>query len=205
MYGDLKSGTAFQSTLPRGSEAGLPIPRGPWPYFNPRSLAGASTLLVARLCNRVISIHAPSRERVGFRNAIGNSIDFNPRSLAGANVEPFSKYGMGAISIHAPSRERLMTLYGSLPTWIFQSTLPRGSEDPHELEGILRENFNPRSLAGAINVAKDRDLTAPISIHAPSRERAGGRKTMNFDALFQSTLPRGSESSGRLPDRKSVV
>ena len=77
--------TAFQSTLPRGSDA-----RGGTRYteiinFNPRSLAGATDFQTPSDGAFTISIHAPSRER-----------------RRGSNF----KYVAVAISIHAPSRER---------------------------------------------------------------------------------------------------
>ena len=76
----------------------------------------------------VISIHAPSRERLEIKSLIarlrhfnprslagatvGNSVafitanDFNPRSLAGATEWTVLDVFPGRISIHAPSRER---------------------------------------------------------------------------------------------------
>ena len=76
----------FQSTLPRGSDA------------------KAAVIDIKRL----ISIHAPSRERRA--------------SALSAN------YNIG-ISIHAPSRERPVTTFLIVATLArFQSTLPRGSD-----------------------------------------------------------------------------
>ena len=96
----------FQSTLPHGSD---PAP--------------ASTTTVI-----IISIHAPSRERLPW------------------SVISFPLIG---ISIHAPSRERLCTLirFGSM--YPFQSTLPRGSDHQFCKLLIRCRHFNPRSLAGA--------------------------------------------------------
>ena len=54
-----------------------------------------------------ISIHAPSRERPGY--FIFSSVHRN-------------------ISIHAPSRERLKLMIGPFVAFIFQSTLPHGSD-----------------------------------------------------------------------------
>ena len=56
-------GIPFQSTLPCGSDH-----RGPWKwaclrYFNPRSLAGATSLGIILNPDTPISIHAPLRER----------------------------------------------------------------------------------------------------------------------------------------------
>ena len=55
------------------------------PYFNPRSLAGATFARFMMLAAVRISIHAPSRERLTL---------------------PYTR-SVIAISIHAPSRERL--------------------------------------------------------------------------------------------------
>ena len=75
--------------------------------FNPRSLAGATVKVTGLLFYISISIHAPSRER---RNPVWYSI-----------------YKQN-ISIHAPSRERPRLMIGLYVVFIFQSTLPRGSD-----------------------------------------------------------------------------
>ncbi len=78
-----------------------------WHYFNPRSLAGATSAWITSTPNSCISIHAPSRERhehVFHHLTLG---DFNPRSLAGATKADGT-----------PARR-----------CEFQSTLPRGSDD----------------------------------------------------------------------------
>ena len=57
---------AFQSTLPRGSDFTLwPVYRLP-SHFNPRSLAGATMRCIVYPTEYLISIHAPSRERLWF-------------------------------------------------------------------------------------------------------------------------------------------
>ena len=99
---------------------------------------------------RIISIHAPSRERLpilrippampvfqstlphGSDSIIGIYItgifNFNPRSLTGA-TEPFRAYNLiYNISIHAPSRERHTANIKSDTRLKFQSTLPHGSD-----------------------------------------------------------------------------
>ena len=99
---------SFQSTLPRGSDLRLhyaiSVQRRD---FNPRSLAGATPSVKGREQAGEISIHAPSRER---QQVIARRQreyrHFNPRSLAGATF------------FHYP-----------LPVlFLFQSTLPRGSD-----------------------------------------------------------------------------
>ena len=143
------------------------------PYFNPRSLAGATRCSRNVSKGGGISIHAPSRERPVFRQFYTT---------------------LPAISIHAPSRERHefkdVNFYPSL----FQSTLPRGSDQrrfgiipernisihapsrERHLAARHRPNlstyFNPRSLAGATYLlAVSPTYPHVISIHAPSRER----------------------------------
>ena len=98
----------FQSTLPRGSDYFLGINGAYSRYFNPRSLAGATSLYMAKLFTFIfqstlprgsdvntiiinisiaISIHAPSRERLrGGSQAVPIFCHFNPRSLAGATM-----------------------------------------------------------------------------------------------------------------------
>ena len=97
----------------------------------------------------------------------------------------------------------------------FQSTLPRGSDSQQFIIVSQRQHFNPRSLAGATGFSNKFMDDLEISIHAPSRERrrtlncwkqivsnfnprslAGATETANIKAdtaLFQSTLPRGSD------------
>ena len=80
----------FQSTLPRGSDI-ITIPNIYKFYnFNPRSLAGATYEMQSFLIKIMISIHAPSRER-----------------LYGSGYAEFAL----VISIHAPSRERRLILF----------------------------------------------------------------------------------------------
>ena len=140
------------------------------PYFNPRSLTGATDRLYGNLRQIVISIHAPSRERPLMSGANATARNFNPRSLTGATIlavvlipaKAFQSTlphgsdstdrtycGCWNISIHAPSRERLLN----------------GN-------GITKySNFNPRSLTGA----------TPLSYR------------IKLPSAFQSTLPHGSD------------
>ena len=76
-------------------------------HFNPRSLAGATKMIIGKAYDGQISIHAPSRER---------------RSLK------MLKIYLALISIHAPSRERLRRRNAGRGRERFQSTLPRGSD-----------------------------------------------------------------------------
>ena len=95
--------------------------------FNPRSLAGATPLLANGRRPRLISIHAPSRERHICRpqlHATDISIHAPSRERHGWLVAEWGR----AISIHAPSRERIAPCAITHSPKIFQSTLPRGSE-----------------------------------------------------------------------------
>ena len=119
--------------------------------------------------------------------------DFNPRSLAGATA----------------------ICSADCSQYLFQSTLPRGSDFLLPAESYIPTNFNPRSLAGATLSISKKELcknhfnprslagataqkfdTLPvlnISIHAPSRERLTAGQINRFIIIFQSTLPRGSD------------
>ena len=74
----------FQSTLPRGSDGASTSKRKLHYNFNPRSLAGATLILFCRRLVVLISIHAPSRERLWLWCHTVLQRYFNPRSLAGA-------------------------------------------------------------------------------------------------------------------------
>ena len=141
----------FQSTLPRGSDAVHTSDNVALCYFNPRSLTGATALLVC-----------PQPHRQSFQSTLPYESNLNTQSNGGWISE---------ISIHAPLRERLVdkiflseilafqsTLpYGSDPrrgtnrslAFTFQSTLPYGSDKVANCTQALQPDFNPRSLAGA--------------------------------------------------------
>ena len=163
-------------------------------YFNPRSLAGATRFLKISMMFKLfqstlprgsdrefsyitrkptISIHAPSRERPCRNVSQGEYI---------------------AISIHAPSRERQ---FSTRRTWyrsVFQSTLPRGSDQSRDNMAYAFTDFNPRSLAGA-TICKSFKIAHPFYFNP--RSLAGATVSERRDSLrqrkFQSTLPRGSD------------
>ena len=162
----------FQSTLPRGSD-----------FFALQAFALVHISIHApsreRQCSWLpwfslfwISIHAPSRERRKAGDCMCSVRHFNPRSLAGATVKILVIAVVASISIHAPSRERHRLQY--------QPCRPL--------------HFNPRSLAGATSFQSLYCQVGPISIHAPSRERPPSVGAGRRCALFQSTLPRGSDA-----------
>ena len=140
--------------------------------FNPRSLAGATSLhifvtiadefqstlprgsdrqLLISNTDFVLFQSTLPRGSDSLRNNIHvNTINFNPRSLAGATKnECFTYFSIG-ISIHAPSRERHWLIWNEWFRDEFQSTLPRGSDNRQ---------------------AQVAEKMSDISIHAPSRER----------------------------------
>ena len=145
----------------------------------------------------MISIHAPSRERLdGAKN--------NQRELQFQSTLP---RGSDTPTNRMPSFLA-----------IFQSTLPRGSDRYRRCRACVGADFNPRSLAGAtwgvhrrspagaISIhapsrerrrCRIRWRLAGISIHAPSRERRNNIKKTYAPLQFQSTLPRGSDRIGR--------
>ncbi len=118
--------------------------------FNPRSLAGATAGAPLPPSSTTISIHAPSRERPQTYSVIISQPDFNPRSLAGATMPSIKRLSVGTA---------------------FQSTLPRGSDFRARHCIWHCAHFNPRSLAGATTNAYKKYWYNRISIHAPSRER----------------------------------
>ena len=150
-------------------------------YFNPRSLTGATALLVC-----------PQPHRQSFQSTLPYESNLNTQSNGGWISE---------ISIHAPLRERLVdkiflseilafqsTLpYGSDPrrgtnrslAFTFQSTLPYGSDKVANCTPNAVKHFNPRSLAGATVFVLSRKLFSQISIHAPLRERRLGQESLN--------------------------
>ena len=119
----------FQSTLPRGSDLSS-ILKGSKPRnFNPRSLAGATMELNIRYLAIIISIHAPSRERLKSRLILLSVLAFQstlPRGSDDFSLPLASR--QNTISIHAPSRERQIVRKLLLFKLPFQSTLPRGSD-----------------------------------------------------------------------------
>jgi len=79
-------------------------------------------------------------------------------------------------------------------TLSFQSTLPNGSDILSQISPSCLFSFNPRSRMGAtifMLCLSDRQW---LSIHAPEWERLiGGIKALG-SAVFQSTLPNGSDN-----------
>ena len=126
---NIKADTAlkFQSTLPYGSDYGSFLMLEVLFYFNPRSLTGANLPCGQCIGCRLISIHAPLRERINAQQVQSLELYFNPRSLTGAT-------------------RSVARCTGAVP---FQSTLPYGSDSSTTITIDSAVNFNPRSLTGA--------------------------------------------------------
>ena len=99
---------------------------------------------------------------------------FNPRSLAGAtNSRKLTLFYCLQISIHAPSRERLCPNDNLDTDHRISIHAPSRERHAKHQEFLYKYcDFNPRSLAGATS-------------HDAANRRV---------VLFQSTLPRGSDS-----------
>ena len=123
----------------------------------------------------MISIHAPSRERLNF---LGDGIDkliFQSTLPYRSDSERDFRIVYTAISIHAPLRERR------------KNPLPADCWSAISIHAPSRER---PSYALALL------LRGLISIHAPSRERREPIEGLTIGVSgFQSTLPHGSDSS----------
>ena len=161
----------FQSTLPRGSDVAASPSPPTSPYFNPRSLAGATSQREGDYYCELFQSTLP-RGSDAFNIITSPSFGyFNPRSLAGATRDNPKPKSTQHISIHAPSRERQRILDVAKPAEQFQSTLPRGSDlvQPPSFCVISISIHAPSRERLLFPANKVYLLT--ISIHAPSRER----------------------------------
>ena len=122
----------FQSTLPHGSDGCSKLIFIDLKNFNPRSLTGATMQIQGETAGLKISIHAPSRERLvamdRSSNCIAISIHAPSRERHRKTLRRTKYYN---ISIHAPSRERPYYDTILLLEFLFQSTLPHGSDFIH--------------------------------------------------------------------------
>ena len=121
--------TAFQSTLPRGSDKACTRIRACTSLFQstlPRGSDGTRPLTPAA---PDISIHAPSRERRLVILSSSRLRLFQSTLPRGSDLCSGELYQQTLISIHAPSRERhFEPLQKQVDELKFQSTLPRGSD-----------------------------------------------------------------------------
>ncbi len=190
------SRNGFQSTLPRGSDGLDFVNAQVHRRFNPRSREEATQCRTKGVGSAPVSIHAPARKRLGVA-ALG---------VPGQRV-----------SIHAPARKRRTIISATIGLTMFQSTLPRGSDFGQLSWDILLLRFQSTLPRGSDwTVALTLVAVLMVSIHAPARKRPAGiahsrpagsvsihapaRKRLRLlsatDALrlFQSTLPRGSDT-----------
>ena len=185
----------FQFTLPRGSDGDAEFFKQTSWNFNSRSLAGATDKAVSFVQLAIISIHAPSRERLQLHDYSLVPLLFQFTLPRGSDRLVVACVAAGSISIHAPSRERLhcdaddgtvityfnsrslagATALGSTQTSTFsefQFTLPRGSDCAVPLNGQTAAPFQFTLPRGSdAGTADDAQAALIISIHAPSRER----------------------------------
>ena len=135
---------------------------------------GSDASCIQRIAHWRISILAPSRERLAFW-----------RETAACK----------AISILAPSRERLMCLRYSRAPLKFQSSLPHGSDLICQLKSrlVLQISILAPSRERLVLMIIKR-CNYLISILAPSRERPSSFLSADGKALFQSSLPHGSDA-----------
>ena len=163
-------------------------------YFNPRSLAGATSDGSPADDAQGISIHAPSRERrpgaphsivpLPFQSTLPRGSDLRSLHLLirhllfqstlprGSDVTSrLEELGLKPISIHAPLRERRPEFLGSHSSMIFQSTLPRGSDGVSRARWQWTTIFQSTLPRGSDVKFHFLHLINNISIHAPSRER----------------------------------
>ena len=175
----------FQSTLPRGSDRPGLTPAPCAPYFNPRSLAGATLRVIGMPEQIAISIHAPSRERPLSGCTSLPLVLFQSTLPRGSDLGIFFVILYDKISIHAPSRERLC-----LP-FTFQTSIGISIHAPsrERLQAIGKEPFWKEISIHAPSRERHRVWlqclrTAGISIHAPSRERLTSAYSGTYNSDF---------------------
>ena len=187
----------FQSTLPRGSDGYYFSHRR---NFGEISIHAPSrerlTIILACTKHINISIHAPSRERhvQEFFDLYTDAISIHAPSRERHKTPLCSSLRL-LFQSTLPRGSDTIIIYNQKNMELqFQSTLPRGSDGTSDiiiyklrfisihapsrerpLIAIIiynqKNDFNPRSLAGATHVALKLISSVIISIHAPSRER----------------------------------
>ena len=140
--------------------------------FNPRSCKGATRYLLRGAKLRLVSIHAPAKERRLPRRRMSGPNMFQSTLLQRSDFfTPYNYLPCLGVSIHAPAKERLFLRDRTNPLYRFQSTLLQRSDmvevSGHEIWALFqstllqrsdtsRDNcsirltcFNPRSCKGA--------------------------------------------------------
>ena len=148
------------------------------------------------LSTATIAIHAPSRERHNADTPVMANDLFQSTLPRGSDIILANVPRLNPLfqSTLPRGSDAGYNLFRS-PTLEFQSTLPRGSDPSEPCTPRVILYFNPRSLAGATQIADQFSMQDIISIHAPSRERQGELMNPPFVQQFQSTLPRGSDKA----------
>ena len=186
----------FQSTPPRGGDDQSGRLRSPPGYFNPRPLAGAT---LGCRTQTEIRFHFNPRPLAGATwwqsCSPSDNSDFNPRPLAGATV---SQHAVSNGNTNFNPRPLAgATTYGvyRIQTERFQSTPPRGGDPMEAIENVIGYiSIHAPSRGRLIPIAL-RTSSIAISIHAPSRGRQSRRPNSSRQLQFQSTPPRGGDSS----------
>ena len=130
-------------------------------------------MLSSLLAGKVISIHAPSRERrqVLFCRPAGRR-HFNPRSLAGATKMIIGKAYDGQISIHAPSRERRSLKMLKIYLALISIHAPSRERPQTSIKHIIKSHISIHAPSRErLFEQHNKKAKRQISIHAPSRER----------------------------------
>ena len=133
----------------------------------------------------MISILAPSRERLARRPRLRSSVFFQSSLPHGSDYQPYHpSSGARSFSILAPSRERLID-GGFIQLRLFFS-IHAPSRERQWRNGVRRilYHFNPRSLTGATYNLSDYLINTAISIHAPLRERPAGQQSEHQQSDF---------------------
>ena len=117
---------------------------------------------------------------------------FNPRSHMGSDPTAMRKSGHG-FSFNPRSHMGSDVRVPSSLRWqlVFQSTLPHGERQRHQVSMDSMERFNPRSHMGS-DLAPELPINRIIvSIHAPTWGATRSRGSQHHSIRFQSTLPHG--------------
>ena len=161
--------------------------------FNPRAHVGRD------ICGNIV--------RGGYRG-------FNPRAHVGRDVEFFSARQRYEVSIHAPTWGATKGGSEEHNKRLFQSTRPRGARRNWSVPITQTKCFNPRAHVGRditifqIAIHRDVSIHAPtwgataesstsdrqeeVSIHAPTWGATAQHMNTIFEAMCQSTRPRGA-------------
>ena len=119
----------FQSTLPCGSDLSSALQASVSRQFQSTLPCGSDFYLGWSLVSQAISIHAPLRERQDFVLMYLGEFDISIHApLRERPQNPTLLLSTATISIHAPLRERRFTINDPTAKFIFQSTLPCGSD-----------------------------------------------------------------------------